>query len=252
MTEREETGGLKRVILLAAGLGSRLRPITDHMPKCMVPVSGRPILEHNIIWLKRFGITQIVINLHYLPDIVQDYFGDGSRWGVNITYSIEEEILGTSGGVKRVASYFQDNPFLVWYGDNLSHCDIGKLFTLHQTRGGLATMALCYRENVSASGIVGLGIDDRIIAFLEKPESENVFSHWVNAGIYVLDVKVLELIPAQKFSDFGRDIFPEALKKGFSLYGYRLSQEEGLWWIDTQADLKFVEDNFPLKGIKEE
>ncbi len=170
--------------------------------------------------------------------------------GMAITYSMEDEILGTAGGVKRVEGFFENDPFLVWYADNLSRCDISKLFDLHQAKGGMATIALYNREDVTCSGIVGLGKDDRITAFLEKPEAAQVFSHWVNAGIYMLDEHVLDLIPSVGFSDFGRHIFPALLEKGIPLFGYRLSQEEGLWWIDTQEDLRRVENKFLSKGLE--
>jgi len=125
-----------KAMLLAAGLGTRLRPLTNQMPKCMVPVDGKPILERNIEWLCKYGITEIVINLYHLPEVVMDYFGDGSRWGVDITYSIEREILGTAGGVKHVARLFDEGAFLVWYVDNLSTCDLKRLITFHQAKGG--------------------------------------------------------------------------------------------------------------------
>jgi len=99
-------------MLLAAGMGTRLRPLTERLPKCMVPVGGKPILEHNIEWLKKYGFTDVMINLHYLPQVVMGYFGDGSKWGVKIKYSVEKEILGTAGGVKNVAWFFDNEAFV--------------------------------------------------------------------------------------------------------------------------------------------
>jgi mannose-1-phosphate guanylyltransferase len=227
-------------MILAAGRGERLRPLTDRIPKCMLPVAGRPILEHTIGWLARYGVAEIVINLCHLPHVVMNYLGDGSRWGVHITYSLEKQALGTAGGVKRVAGFF-DGPFLVWYGDNLSSCRLERLWQFHQDTGGMATIALHHRDDPTQSGIVGLNDEGRITRFLEKPRPEQVFSHWVSAGIFVLEPCVLEAIPAQGASDFGRDIFPALLARGLALYGYRMQPDEGLWWVDTPEDLERVQ-----------
>lgn len=226
-----------KAAVLAAGLGARLRPITDQVPKCMLPVGGKPILEHNVKWLSRFGFTELVINLHHLPHVIMDYFGDGSRWGVNITYSFEQMILGTAGGVKRAAQHFDDT-FLVWYGDNLSTCNLANLVALHQSKMGVATVALFHREDVVSSGIVEVNESCRIVRFLEKPRPDEIFSHLVNAGIYILEPEILSTISSDVASDFGRDVFPALLQKGAPLYGYVMSGDEGLWWIDTTRDLE--------------
>ncbi len=234
-------------MILAAGQGTRLWPLTEHTPKCMVPIGGKPLLEHTIVWLRKYGVTDLIINLHHLPHMVTDYFGDGQKLGVKITYSVEEEALGTAGGVKNVAWFFdgpfgpaQGRPFFVWYGDNLSTCRLDRLWEFHRAKGGIATIALHYREDPTQSGIVGLDENDRVVRFLEKPQPEQVFSHWVSAGIFVLEPGVLDFIPADRPSDFGQDIFPALLAEGASLYGYRMSGGEGLWWIDTPQDLERV------------
>jgi NDP-sugar pyrophosphorylase family protein len=226
-----------KAMLLAAGRGTRLRPITDQVPKCMLPIAGKPLLETNIEWLRKFGFTELVINLYYLPQVIMDHFGDGSRWGVRIIYSLEEKILGTAGGVKRAAQYF-DNTFLVWYGDNLSTCNLADLAAFHQSKKGLATVALFHREDVTYSGIVELDGNYRFVRFLEKPQSDQIFSHWVSAGIFILEPEILNNIPSEGASDFGRDIFPALLGKNYPLYGYTMSGAEGLWWVDTIEDLQ--------------
>jgi NDP-sugar pyrophosphorylase family protein len=227
-----------KAMLLAAGLGTRLRPLTDRIPKCMVPVGGKPILEHNIEWLRKFGITEVMVNLHYLPRVVMDYFGDGHKWGVMLTYSVEKEILGTAGGVKNVAGFFEKEAFIIWYGDNLCACDLEHLAAFHREKAGLATIALYQREDVTQCGIVGLDADNRILRFLEKPDAEQVFSHWVNAGIYILEPEVLDYIPANTLFDFGRDVFPALLEDSQLLYGYCLKEEERFLWSDTLRDLQ--------------
>jgi len=239
-------------MILAAGQGTRLRPLTERVPKCMVPVGGKPVLEHAIEWLRRYGVTDLIVNLHHLPDAVVNYFRDGSRWGVKITYSVEKEPLGTAGGVKNVEWFF-DGPFFVWYGDNLSTCDLACLYAFHQAKGGIATIALHYREDPTASGIVGLDENERIIRFLEKPRPDEIFSHWVSAGIFVLEPAVLQAIPAEGTPDFGRDVFPALVAQGAPLYGYRMSQDEGLWWIDTLEDLRRLttRDGGPLPAARQ-
>jgi NDP-sugar pyrophosphorylase family protein len=226
-----------KAMLLAAGLGTRLRPITDQIPKCMLPIAGKPLLETNVEWLRKFGFTELVINLYSLPQVIIDHFGDGYKWGVHITYSLEEKILGTAGGVKRAAQYF-DNTFLVWYGDNLSTCNLADLVAFHQSKKGLATVVLFHREDVASSGIIELDEHNRIVRYLEKPQPDQIFSHWVNAGIYILQPEILINIPSEGESDFGRDIFPMLLQKYFPLYGYTMSDTEGLWWVDTIEDLQ--------------
>jgi len=271
-----------KAMLLAAGLGTRLRSLTDRIPKCMLPVGGKPILEHNLEWLKRYGISEVMINLYHLPQAVMGYFGDGSPWGMKISYSLEKEILGTAGGVKNVAWFFEDAPlppnddapypptsgeralpptsgerafpqtwgaggacpFLVWYGDNLSTCDLGRLLQFHREKGGTMTIALFHRKDVTQSGIIGLAGDDRVLRCLGKPGEEEVFSHWVNAGIMVLEPEVLDYIPSDGPSDFGRDVIPAMLAEGERVFGYRMSSDEGLWWIDTPEDLQRTEQEF--------
>jgi len=237
-----------KAMVLAAGQGTRLRPLTERVPKCMVPLAGKPLLEHTIAWLRKYGVTDLIINLHHLPHMVRDYFGDGHKWEVKITYSVEEEALGTAGDVKKVAWFF-DGPFFVWYGDNLSTCRLDQLWEFHRAKGGIATIALHYREDPTASGIVGLDEGDRITRFLEKPRPYQVFSHWVSAGIFVLEPQVFEAIPPEGVSDFGRDVFPALLTEGAALYGYRVLGDEGLWWIDTPQDLECVRRMWMKGGI---
>jgi NDP-sugar pyrophosphorylase family protein len=232
-----------KAMLLAAGEGTRLRPLTNHVPKSMVPVGGKPVLEHNIEWLHRFGVTEFMINLYYKPDVVKDYFGDGSQWGVTIDYSVEEELLGTAGGVKKVEHFF-DGPFFVWYGDNLSNIDLHKFFNFHEQNAGIATVALFYREDPTASGIVGLDSNKRITRFLEKPSADQVFSHWVSAGIYLLEQPVLNYIPPFSVSDFGHDVIPAMLADDVPMYGYEMGEEGKLWWIDTPTDFKRIKELF--------
>ena len=232
-----------QAMLLAAGQGMRLRPLTERIPKCMVLLGGKPLLEYGIRWLSKHGVTELAINVHHLPETVTEYFADGRQWGVRITYSLEPEPLGTAGGVKRMAAFFR-GPFFVWYGDNLSTCRLDHLWAHHLSRAGTVTIALHERDDPTHGGIVGLDAQDRITRFLEKPAPAEVFSRWVNAGIYVLEPEVLDQIPAGQAMDFGRDVFPAMLAAGGALYGYRMSRDERLWWIDRAEDLRRVEQEW--------
>ncbi len=232
-----------KAMILAAGKGTRLAPLTDSLPKSMIPIDGMPILEHTLIQLRGHGVRDVVINLHHQPDVIPAYFGDGSRWDMRITYSLEDELLGTAGGVKH-AGWFFDGPFLVLYGDNLSTCDLSRLARHHRDHDAMATMALFQRSDPCSSGIAEIDADDHIVRFVEKPRPGEVFSNWVNAGIYVLSPEILELIPAGQPCDFGRDVFPRVLAQGQALFGHRMRADEGLWWIDTPADLARVQREF--------
>lgn len=231
-----------KAMLLAAGRGTRLRPMTETVSKCMVEIAGKPILEHTVGRLRRFGVTDIMINLHYLPEAVTHHFGDGSRFGVRISYSHEPELLGTAGAVKKVAAFF-DAPFFVWYGDNLSTCRLDRLREFHEANGGVASIALHHRDDPTQSGIVGLDDDNRVTRFLEKPRADQIFSHWVSAGILALEPRALEAIVGDGAVDFGREVFPTLLERSEAIYGYRMAEDEELLWIDTFADYERVQAN---------
>jgi NDP-sugar pyrophosphorylase family protein len=206
-------------MILAAGEGRRLRPLTDYLPKPMLPVAGRPLLEHTIIHLRDCGITDLAINLHHLPAAVMDYFGDGSRWGVKLQYSVEERLWGSAGGVKRLQSFF-DETFVVYYGDVFTRADLRPMIALHRQSGAMATMGLYHVPDPWNRGIVRLDDTQAIVQFVEKPPRDQVFSNLANAGIYVMEPEVLDRIPAGQVWDFGRDVFPSMLADGIRTAGY--------------------------------
>ncbi|HSP45436.1 MAG TPA: nucleotidyltransferase family protein [Chthoniobacterales bacterium] len=224
-----------RALILAAGEGQRLRPLTKDVPKPMVTVAGRPVLEHNVRLLARHGITEIVMNTHHRPASIVNHFGDGADFGVRITYSHESSALGTAGALLPVRNMLSST-FLVLYGDNLTTCNISVLAEFHRSKAGLATLAVFQRENPAAGGIVSIGDDDRIVRFVEKPPPDQIFSPWVNAGIMVCEPRILDAIPPG-VSDFGKDVLPELIRTGESLFAYRMSGTgERLWWIDSPED----------------
>ena len=194
-----------KAIVLAAGKGRRLKDVVDDIPKPMIKINNVPILEYNIKWLVSYGVKEIHINTHHLSDVIIDYFQNGSKWNVCITYSKEHELLGTSGGVREIAEHWTE-PFMVVYGDNLYPLgyNLSDFIDYHHEQQGVATIGL-YEKEVCKSGVVLLDENNRIVEFIEKPSI-------VNAGIYVLDNKVIDYIP-EGFSDFGRDIFPILVKE---------------------------------------
>jgi NDP-sugar pyrophosphorylase family protein len=220
-----------KAIVLAAGLGTRLRPLTDDKPKCLVPLAGRPLMDWILRWLYRYGVTECVINLHYLPDRVQEFVGNGSQYGLRIHYSYEPELLGTAGAVKKVAVFF-DCPFFIIYSDNFSQWNLRKLVEVHEKNQAIATMAVHWREDVSQSGVVELDRDNRILRLVEKPEAgSGLNSHYVNAGFYYLDQKVLDYIPDGRLCDFAFDVFPKMLHAGEKIFAVRM--EDPIIGIDT-------------------
>ncbi len=209
-----------RAMLLAAGRGERLRPLTDTTPKCMLPFEGKPLLEHWLDKLQLTGVRDVVINVHHLADVIEDSLGGGERWGMRIRYSREPQLLGTSGALREVQSFFKDDSFLVVYADNQSNCGLREIAEFHRQRAGLATMSVCWIEDPRSCGIVGFDKQFRIDRFLEKPTADQIFSHYINAGIYVFEPKIFDYIPAGVPSDFSRDVFPRMLQANAPLYSF--------------------------------
>jgi NDP-sugar pyrophosphorylase family protein len=219
-----------KAVVLAAGVGSRLGALTDALPKPMLPVAGRPIIAHLLERLAGVGVEQVFMNLHHRPDALRDYCGDGARWGLYITYAVEPTLLGTAGAVRNFGAHLSDGPFYVACGDNYLECDPSALLAFHATHGGLATLALFERDDVSGSGIALLDAAGRILRFVEKPPPEQVFSRLVNGGLYVLSPEILPRLPERVPCDFSHDVFPALAPTG-ALYGRVM--EGGVWGIDT-------------------
>ena len=215
-----------RAVLMAGGSGTRLRPLTCDLPKPMVPLLNRPIAEHIIYLLKHHGIDEVIATLHYLPDILRDYFQDGSKFGVRMSYAVEEETpLGTAGCVKNVEELLGET-FLVISGDSVTDFDLTQAIAFHHDRGAKATIVLKRVDNPLDFGVVITDETGRIQRFLEKPSTSEVFSDTVNTGIYILEPEVLRNIPKGQEADFSKDLFPMLLDQGTPLYGYIA---EGYW-----------------------
>jgi mannose-1-phosphate guanylyltransferase/phosphomannomutase len=214
-----------KAVIMAGGKGTRLRPLTCHLPKPMVPLLEKPCMEYIIELLKRHGITEIAVTLQYLPQAIQNYFGDGSDFGVNLHYFEEAVPLGTAGSVKNAES-FLDETFLVISGDALTDFDLSKAVAFHKEKQAIGTLVLTKVDVPLEYGVVMTQEDGRIIRFLEKPSWSEVFSDTVNTGIYVLEPEILKFFNKNQNFDFSKDLFPLVLANQLPLYGYIA---EGYW-----------------------
>lgn len=208
-----------KAMILAAGVGSRLDPLTRNVPKPMVPVVNRPVIEHIVQKLKKHGFDDIWVNTHYLGDVIKDYLGDGSQWGVKIQVAEEKQLWGDAGSVKLAADFLKDGTFLVIGGDDISDIDISAVVNFHKQNKATATIALTEVEDPSQFGIVVTDDTGRVTRFLEKPKGDQVFSNLANTGVYVFEPEVLEIIPEGTFFGFGNDVFPALLAQDRPMYG---------------------------------
>jgi NDP-sugar pyrophosphorylase family protein len=231
-----------KALILAAGKGTRLQDLTRNCPKPMLPVQGKPLLEHVVGWLRDHGISEIAMNLHHCPDVIKDHFGDGAALGVRLTYSYEETLLGTAGAAKRLATFLNE-PFVVAYGDVFTNLNLTALMAAHQhhcavERDTLATLALYRVPNPTECGLVETDEAGRIMRFVEKPPPDQVFTDLANAGVMVCEPEILQFIPEETSFDFGRDLFPALLLAGKSVWGQAIAEGEFLIDIGTPSALQ--------------
>lgn len=214
------------VLILAGGLGTRLRPLIKDKPKPMADVGSKPFLEYQVSFLKRYGFNHFIFCVGYLYQQIRDYFGDGSPWDVRIDYSIEEEPLGTGGALKHAEAYVDDT-FLALNGDSFLDADLEQLVRSHERSGldqkRLGTIALTQVEEADRYGTVRIGPKNEVLEFVEKnaedPQGENPSEQYINAGIYVLEPEILRMIPRSRKVSIERDVFPSLLTGGGGLYG---------------------------------
>ena len=214
-----------KAIVLAGGVGEGLRPLTERMPKALIPVAGRPCIDYVIRSLVSGGFKKIVITTGYMSDRLIKQIGTGVDYDASVLYSFEDIPAGTAGAVKNVGDFIDDT-FVVASGDVLADVDIQAMYQYHKEKNSFATIALTEVENPQEFGIVGLNKKNRIVRFKEKPGKDEVFSNLINAGIYVLEPEVLDYIPEGKVFDFSKDVFPLLLEEKKPLYGKRI---DGLW-----------------------
>lgn len=228
-------------------MGTRLSPLTDSLPKIMLPIAGRPLIDYIIRLFRENGIDDVAINLHHRPDAVHEHLGDGRRFGVRITYSSEEKLLGTAGALSKLRGFFTET-FVAINGDMLSNMDISAQVKFHRARKATATIALFEVADPTTRGVIELDGNNRIKRFVEKPPANQVFSNLVNAGVYVIEPEVLESIPDNTFADLGADTFPQLLRDGKALFGY--PTHEYLLDIGTPASYKQAEEDVRCGKIR--
>ena len=218
-------------ILLVGGMGTRLMPLTHDTPKPMLPIAGLPVTEHQLIAAKRAGIKTIVLATSYLSEVFTPYFGDGSKWGLDLRYAVEETPLGTGGAIKNAATALNltagsDEPIVIFNGDVLSSHDLGKQIQEHVNHQADVTLHLTHVDDARAYGCVPVDENGRVTAFLEK--MENPITNTINAGSYVFHPSVIETIAADTVVSVERDVFPALVAAGKKIYGY----VEDAYWLD--------------------
>jgi len=224
-----------KAVILAGGEATRLRPLTCNTPKIMVPILNRPYLEHLAEYLKRHGITEMILAVGKVPDRVRDHFGGGSAFGVRIDYSTENVPLGTAGAVKN-AERLLDGPFLVFNGDIVTDIDLSAMIQAHRQNKAMASLALTPVDNPTIYGVVETDSEGRVQRFTEKPSWDRVTTNMINAGIYVLEPDILSHITPDTFSMFERDVFPPLLESGHAIYSYPSHD----YWIDIGTPDKYL------------
>lgn len=217
---------------MAGGEGTRLRPLTCNIPKPMVPVVNKPIMEHIIELIKKYEIKDVAVTLQYMPDVIKDYFGDGKDFGVDIKYYVEEQPLGTAGSIKNAEDFLNDT-FVVISGDALTDVEIDKAVSFHKDKKAIATLVLARVDVPLEYGVVVTNSEGRIKRFLEKPSWGEVFSDTVNTGIYILEPEVLKMFKKDEVFDFSKDLFPIILSQNLPIYGYITDK----YWCDI-GDVK--------------
>jgi len=225
-----------KAVLMAGGFGTRIQPLTINLPKPMIPLINRPIMLHITDLLKKHGITELILLLYHQPMVIKNFFGDGSEFGIRITYVTPLEDFGTAGAVKAAAKYL-DERFLIISGDLLTDFDLSQVLRFHEEKGAKATITLTSVKDPLQFGVVITDKEGRITKFLEKPGWGEVFSDTINTGIYVLEPEVLEMIPEGENRDWSKDVFPQMLAENAPLFGCQLSG----YWADIGNTDAYIE-----------
>ena len=225
-----------KAVILVGGQGTRLRPITYLNPKPMLPLMNRPFMYSFVNWLKSHGLKDIIFSTCYLPEIFRDYFDDGEKFGLRLTYVAEENPLGTCGGVKNVEDYLDGGSFMVFNGDILTSLDLTEMKRFHREKKADITISLTPVEDPSAYGLVPIDGDGRVKEFLEKPGMDQIATNLINAGTYIIESHMMEMAPEGERYSFERGLFPLALEKGYKVYGF----VSNAYWLDVGTPAKYL------------
>jgi NDP-sugar pyrophosphorylase family protein len=234
-----------KAVILVGGPGTRLQPLTFTVPKSLVPVLNRPVMEHMIAYLRQFGVEDIILTLNYLPDAIRSCFGDGRDFGVRLTYCLEKEPMGTAGAVKNAAAYL-DGPCIVLNGDIFTEMDLAGMYFFHAKNKARATIALTWVDNPGAFGVVETDRNYKVKAFIEKPPPGTETTNWINAGTYILEPEVLGYIPSGRHYMFEKGLFPGLLDAGEPVFGFPYRG----YWLDMGTLDKYFRLNIDLLQAK--
>ncbi len=244
-----------KAVVMAGGFGTRIQPLTHSRPKPMLPIVNKPMMEHTMMKLRDVGIEEFIVLLYFKPEIIKEYFGDGSDFGIKITYVVPDDDYGTAGAVKLAQEHIGDENFIIISGDLVTDFDFKKIFDYHKEKNSKLTITLTSVENPLEFGVVIANENGTIEKFLEKPSWGEVFSDTINTGIYVIEPEILEYIPKSENFDFAKDLFPSLMKEGVELMaGYA----QGYWrdvgnpesYRDVYDDILTGKVEFKIDGFK--
>lgn len=224
-----------KALLLAGGRGTRLRPLTDNLPKPMVPIMGTPLLERTIYKLKKCGVDEFIISTCYKSDYIKNYIGDGKKFGVRIYYISEDIPLGTGGAIKNSERFFNDT-FLVLNSDVVCNIPYDNFIKYHKSKHAKISIAMTEVSDPSQYGVIEFDSSNYITAFKEKPKKGDSNSKWINAGVYIFEPEVLKEIPKNKIVSIEKDTYPLLLKKGYKMCAYKYSD----YWLDIGTLKKYI------------
>lgn len=232
-----------KAFILAAGLGTRLRPLTYKIPKVMIKIGDKPVLEHLIILCKKHQIEDIIINLHHLPEKIRNYFGTGEKWRVKIAFSFEPKILGNAGALKKVEALLEDEDFFVFNGDVMTNLNLTKMWRFHQKKGGIATFLIHQSDHPQDSSLVVVNNESRVVKFGKKAKGK-----LTKSGTHIFKPGVLKYIPKGKEYSLEKELIPKLISKGLPIYGFY--SEDYSHDVGTLERLKKVRKDYQSGKIK--
>jgi len=241
---------IRQAGILCAGYGTRLRPFTDHFPKPMLPLLGVPMIEWNIKRFRQFGVTDFYMNLHYLPDVLHSYLGNGHRLGVRIHYQCEPELLGTAGGIKSFEDQLDEEFFLI-YGDIFSHIDYGVMEQAWREKTDAVGMqSVAQATEYSDADVVELDGDGRVVTVHSKPHTAVYSNAYRMRGVFILRREILAGIPAETHYEIGKDLLPSVIAEGKSFYGYvSRDYSKGIDTVDKWREVESYLRESGLAGV---
>ena len=235
-----------QAIIIAGGFGTRLRPVTDYCPKPALPIMGRPFLDYQLELLKRIGVKRVVFSLMHLADRIIQIFGDGSQYGMEFFYAVEETPLGTGGGIKNCEQYLTHDPVIVFNGDVLCDIDLSDVVKFHHDKKAKITLTMTPVKDPTIYGVIFTDRDERIQKFLEKPKLEEVTQNTISAGIYIYERDVFERIPPNTNYSVEHQLYPSMLDAGQPMYGFRTES----YWLDIGTPQKFLQAHWDFMDGK--